>query len=296
MRLPTLAARFKQPSFRLLVYLVAALIFAMPLRTALEHHFLYFPDRAHEATPLQVGLDFEDITFSAADGIRLNGWLVPGEDGAPVVLFCIGNAGNISHRLDTLRLLNDLGVAVFIFNYRGYGTSDGKASEAGLYADVAGAVSYLEERGWQASRMIFFGRSLGAAVALEQALQTPPAGLVMEAAFTSVAAMGRRHYPGLSHLLGWLIDAKYDNLARISRLASPLLLIHGRRDSICPPAMAEELHAAATGDKHLLWVPGADHNDAFITGGTIYRDALQKAFTQWTGFRRTARPGFSARR
>lgn len=283
----TLVARLKQPSFRLLVYLAAALIFAMPARAALEHHFLYFPDPVHESTPRQVGLTYEEVSFAAADGTRLSGWLVPGDAQAPVVLFCIGNAGNISHRLDTLLLLHELGVAVFIFNYRGYGTSDGKASEAGLYADVAGAVKHLEGRGWAPERMIFFGRSLGAAVALEQALLTPPAGLVMEAAFTSITAMGRRHYPGLSHLLGWFVAAKYDNLVKIAQLKSPLLLIHGQRDSICPPAMAEELHASASGEKHLLWVPQADHNDAFLVGGATYRTTLQKAFARWTGFERS---------
>lgn len=290
MPLHTLAARLKHPSFRLLVYLAAALIFAMPARTALEHQFLYFPDPAHEATPAAAGLVFEDISFTAADGTRLSGWLIPGEAQAPVVLFCIGNAGNISHRLDTLRLLNDLGVAVFIFNYRGYGTSEGRASETGTYADVAGAVTFLEGRDWQRERMIFFGRSLGAAIALEQALQTPPAGLIMEAAFTSIADMGRRHYPGLSFLLGWLIGAKYDNLDKIAHLTSSLLQIHGRLDSVCPPDMAEKLHSRATSAKQLLWVKEADHNDAFVVGGTLYRETLQQAFAQWTGFRQSAPP------
>jgi len=290
MPLQTLVTRLKQPSFRLLVYLAAALIFAMPARTALEQHFLYFPDPVHEATPGSVGLTFEDVSFTAADGTQLSGWLVPGEEQAPVVLFCIGNAGNISHRLDTLRMLNELGVTVFIFNYRGYGTSEGQASETGTYADVAGAVSFLEGRGWQAERMIFFGRSLGAAVALEQALQTPPAGLVMEAAFTSITEMGRRHYPGLSFLLGWLIGAKYDNLDKISRLTSPLLQIHGRQDSVCPPDMAEKLYARATSAKQLLWVQEADHNDAFVVGGTLYRETLRQAFAQWTGFKQITQP------
>ncbi len=288
MRRRSLVDRLKQPSFRLLVYLAAALIFAMPMRTALEHHFLYFPDPVREATPRQVGLDYEDVAFAATDGTRLSGWLVPGEEKAPIIVFCIGNAGNISHRLETLSLLNGLGVSVFIFDYRGYGTSDGKASEKGLYADIAGAVTYLEGRGWRPERMIFFGRSLGAAVALEQALETPPAGLIMEAAFTSLAAMGRRHYPGLSHLLGWLIDAEYDNLEKIGRLQSPLLQIHGQRDGICPPDMAKQLYDRAPGIKQLFWVPGADHNDPFVVGGAAYRDVLRKAVAQWTGFEKQA--------
>ncbi len=275
---------FKKLHYRLLLYLVAAVIFAMPARTALDHHFLYFPEPRHEATPTSVGLNYEEIAFLATDGIRLNGWLVPGRAQAPVVLFCMGNAGNISHRLDTLQLLHDLGVAVFIFNYRGYGLSEGKASESGTYHDIAGALEFLVKRDWPSERTIIFGRSLGAAIGLEAALRSPPAGLIMESAFTSIHAMGQYHYPLINRLLGWLIGAKYDNLEKISSLESPLLLIHGSQDTICPPRMAEELFARAPEEKQLLWIPGAGHNNGFVVGGESYRQALRQAIMQWTGF------------
>jgi hypothetical protein len=275
---------FKKLRYRLLIYLVAAVIFAMPVRTALDHHFLYFPEPRHEATPTSVGLDYEEIAFLASDGTRLNGWLVAGQTHAPVVLFCMGNAGNISHRLETLQLLHNLGVAVFIFNYRGYGLSEGKASESGTYHDIAGALQFLNKRGWASEQTIIFGRSLGAAIGLEAALHSPPAGLIMESAFTSIAAMGQHHYPLISRLLGWLIGAKYDNLEKISRLKRPLLLIHGKQDSICPPRMAEELFARAPAEKQLLWIPGAGHNDGFIVGGEPYRQSLREAIARWTGF------------
>jgi fermentation-respiration switch protein FrsA (DUF1100 family) len=277
-------SRFKKLRYRLLIYLVAAVIFAMPVRTALDHHFLYFPEPRHEATPTSVGLDYEEIAFLASDGTRLNGWLVAGQTHAPVVLFCMGNAGNISHRLETLQLLHNLGVAVFIFNYRGYGLSEGKASESGTYHDIAGALQFLNKRGWASERTIIFGRSLGAAIGLEAALHSPPAGLIMESAFTSIAAMGQHHYPLISRLLGWLIGAKYDNLEKISRLKRPLLLIHGKQDSICPPRMAEELFVRAPAEKQLLWIPGAGHNDGFIVGGEPYRQSLREAIARWTGF------------
>jgi len=256
----------------------------MPVRSALEHHFLYFPTTEQEATPASIGLPFEDIRFAASDGVQLNGWLVPGQPGAPVVLFCMGNAGNISHRLETLQLLHDLGVAVFIFNYRGYGLSSGNASETGTYSDISGAMELLHRRGWPANRTIVFGRSLGAAVGLEGALRYAPAGLIMEAAFTSIDAMGQYHYPGLNLLLGWLIAAKYDNREKITGLASPLLLIHGKGDIVCPPHMAEELFVRAPRNKQLLWIPGADHNNGFIVGAEIYRNALRQVIEQWTGF------------
>jgi len=278
-------ANLKKLSCRLLLYLGAVLVFAMPARTALEQHFLYFPEPLYEATPANVGLAYEDVSFMATDATQLTGWLLPGQTGAPVVLFCMGNAGNISHRLETLRLLHDLGVAVFIFNYRGYGTSEGKASEIGTYHDIAGAMKFLSKRGWAAEQTILFGRSLGAAISLESSLRTPPAGLIMESAFTSIKAMGRHHYPLLNTLLGWLIEAKYNNLEKIEALQAPLLLIHGRNDNICPPRMAEELYARAPQAKQLLWIPGAGHNDGFVVGGENYRQALQQAISRWTGFK-----------
>ena len=284
MSLTSKAAGFKKLRYRLLIYLVAAMIFAMPARTALDHHFLYFPEPRHEATPSSVGLDYEEIAFLSTDSTRLSGWLLSGRPNAPVVLFCIGNAGNISHRLETLQMLHDFGVAVFIFNYRGYGLSEGKASEQGTYHDVAGALQLLNKRGWPSEQTIIFGRSLGAAIGLEAALHSPPAGLIMESAFTSIAAMGQHHYPLISRLLGWLIGAKYDNLKKISGLKSPLLLIHGKDDTICPPRMAEELYYRAPEEKQILWIPGAGHNNGFIVGGEIYRQTLIEAIARWTGF------------
>ena len=195
----------------------------------------------------------------------------------------MGNAGNISHRLETLQLLHELGVATFIFNYRGYGLSQGETSESGTYQDVAAAMTWLRQHGWEPGRVILFGRSLGAAVGLEAALHVPPAGLIMESAFTSIPAMGRVHYPLLSRLLGWLIDAQYDNLGKIGALRSPLLLIHGRADTICPPSMATELYARAPQPKQLHWIDGANHNNGFMVGGDAYREVLRQAITDWTG-------------
>ena len=275
---------FSKLRYRLLLYLVAFLVLAMPLRIALEQRFIYFPESFYEATPARVSLDYEEIVFSATDATQLHGWLIPGQAGAPAVLFCMGNAGNISHRLETLLLLHQLGVTVFIFNYRGYGTSEGRASEAGTYSDISGAMNFLNERGWPAERIILFGRSLGAAVSLEGSLQRTPAGLIMEAPFTSIEAMGRHHYPLLSNLLGWLIGAKYNNLTKIADLEAPLLIIHGKNDSICPPSMAEELYERAPQEKQILWIPEAGHNDGFVVGGERYRDTLKQVIFSWTGF------------
>ncbi len=145
-------------------------------------------------------------------------------------------------------------------------------------------MAWLNGRGWAAGDVIIFGRSLGAAIGLEAALHTPPAGLIMESAFTSISAMGRHHYPLLNLLLGWLIDARYDNLAKIRGLQSPLLLIHGREDTICPPRMAEELYRQAPADKQLYWISEADHNNGFLIDKHRYRQTLRDVIHKWTGY------------
>jgi hypothetical protein len=250
---------------------------------ALEQRYIYFPDRHLAATPAALGLAYEEVHFSAADGVRLHGWHLPGATDRPLVLFCHGNAGNISHRLASLRLLQDLGLAVFIFDYRGYGQSEGTPSEEGTYADARGALAWLQQRGWGREQLIYFGESLGAAVALQLAVEQPPAGLVLEAPFTSIAAMGRHHYFLLHFLLGWLLDARYDNLDKIDRVRSPLLIIQGEADSLVPPAMARRLYEAAGGPKTLRLIPGANHNDLLFTGGSAYREAWREFLTALAG-------------
>ena len=127
-----------------------------------------------------------------------------------------------------------------------------------------------------AQRTIYLGRSLGAAVALQLALETPPAALVLESGFTSVAAMGRLHYPLLARLFGWVLAAEYDNRAMIGRLRAPLLLVHGSADRIVPLSMGEELFALALEPKRLLILPGVGHNDPFFAGHPQYRAAWQE--------------------
>jgi len=264
--------------------LLAAGLFAPAITEgALEQRYIYFPDRHLVATPAAVGLAYEEVRFAAADGTGLHGWFLPGDAGRPLVVFCHGNAGNISHRLESLGLLHGLGLSVFIFDYRGYGQSAGTPSEEGTYADARGALAWLQQRGWTPSRLLYFGESLGAAVALQLAVEQPPAGLVLEAPFTSIAAMGRHHYFLLHFLLGWLLDARYDNLDKIDRVRSPLLIIQGEADSIVPPAMARRLYEAAGRPKTLRLIPGADHNDLLFTGGSAYREAWREFLTALAG-------------
>lgn len=259
------------------------LLMTSPVQSALERYFLYFPDPNLVATPQLYDLPYEELHFEADDGTPLHGWLVHGQPELPLVLFFMGNAGNMSHRLDNLRFLHRLGVSVCIFDYRGYGKSSGKTSEKGVYSDARGLIATLRQRGWESSQMILFGRSIGAAIALQAALENPPAGLVLESPFTSIEAMGKTHNPILYSLFGWAMKAVYDNLGKIDQVKAPILIFHGEEDTICPPEMARELYERANQPKQLVWITGADHNETFDWGGQDYKK-------QWTHFLRQAAP------
>lgn len=265
-----------------LLILMTFTLLPQRLEGALENTFLFFPSRTLDATPDVRGLAYEDVRFAADDGVILHGWFIPYRTDAPALLFFHGNAGNISHRIENLALLNQLGLNVLIFDYRGYGQSEGRPSEPGTYRDGRAARTWLAERGWDSSRIILFGRSLGSAVAMKTALDHPPAGLVLESPFTSVRAMGRLHYPVLSRLLGWMLTARYDTLSRIDRLACPLLIFQGDRDTTVPEEMARELFDRAKEPKSFHLIEGAGHNDTFYAGGSAYlktwRDFLKTSF------------------
>lgn len=222
-------------------------------------------------------LSFEEILFPAADGTTLYGWYLPGQPGKPLVLYLHGTATNLSRETDYLARLHDLGVTLFAFDYRGYGQSSGAPSEEGTYQDARGALAYLRARGWEQGRIIYHGRSLGAAVAVQLALEAPPAGLVLESPFTSLAALVCHHHPIACPLLSRTFAGFYDSLAKIDGLRSPLLVLQGDLDTIVPRQMAEELYRRAPAPKTLCLVPGAGHADLWQVGGPLY-------WGQWSRF------------
>jgi fermentation-respiration switch protein FrsA (DUF1100 family) len=242
----------------------------------MQPRLLYYPGmpgRELEATPGAIGLAFEDVTLQTADGMRLHGWFIPVGNPRATVLFCHGNAGNISHRLDSIALLNSLGLQVLIFDYRGYGKSEGRPSEKGTYRDVDAAWHYLREvRGLTEAGIIIFGRSLGAAVAADLASRTRPAAVILESAFTSVPDMAAEFYPWLPVRL--LSRYRYDNLGKVARIARPLLLVHSRQDEIIPFAHGERLFGRAREPKQSLELTGG-HNDAFQSSRKAYTHGLK---------------------
>jgi uncharacterized protein len=241
---------------------------------ALEDRFIYFPIRPLAGTPADLGLPYQDARFQAADGTRLHGWFLPGRRNL-TWLWLHGNAGNISHRLENLALLREhLGVHAFIFDYRGYGQSAGQPSEAGLYEDATAALAYV--RGLpdvDPTRIVLFGRSLGAAVAVELAAREAVRGVILESPFASVAAMARVSFPYLP--LGPLLRTRFDSLRRIGQVRAPLLVLHSPMDEVVPYAQGEALFAAAPEPKWLHAIGGgAGHNDTYLRGGPPYWDAL----------------------
>jgi len=257
---------------RLLIDLLLVLLLLTGLRMSglLERQLVYFPDRNLSATPQAFQLPYEDVTLSTVDGERLHGWYLPGDPAQPALLFLHGNAGNISHRLENLWLLHRLGLNLLIFDYRGFGKSSGTPSEAGLARDADAALTWLRQRGWSTQRTVYFGRSLGAAVAIDLARREPPAGLIIETPFTSLREMGRQHYPLLDFFFGWLLRDRFDNLDKIGDISAPLLLFQGDRDQIVPEAMARQLFAAAREPKTFQLIPGADHDTTYEVGGATY--------------------------
>ena len=240
----------------------------------IERYFIYFPVKGLDADPSQVGLEYEDVTFLARDGVELHGWFTPGERSGTLVWFH-GNAGNISHRLDNLKLLHDaLGYSILLFDYRGYGRSQGRPSELGTYLDAEATLAYLATRGDVVmEETVYFGRSLGAAVAVEMATRHRPAGLILESAFPSIPYMARRAYPLLP--IWPLLRTRYDSQAKIADVKSPLLMLHGDRDDIVPIDAGRRLFDAATGPKEFYTIRGAGHNDTYQVGGQAYFDALR---------------------
>lgn len=238
-----------------------------------QSHLVFFPDSTLVATPRAAGLEYEDVRLRAEDGTDLHGWFVPGAPDGPVVLFFHGNAGNISHRLETLRLLRGLGASTLIIDYRGYGLSEGRPSEDGLYQDARAAWVHLTtERGIPPSRIIVFGRSLGGAVAVWLAAQVEPAGVVAESTFTSAPDLGASVYPWLPVRL--LSRFSFDSAATLPTVACPVLVVHSRDDEIVPFSHGERLYQLAPEPREMLELRGG-HNDGFLVTGPRYTAAVK---------------------
>ncbi|MFO7602680.1 MAG: alpha/beta hydrolase [Gammaproteobacteria bacterium] len=233
---------------------------------------LFFPTRPLEATPADWGLVFEDVSLTTRDQVRLNGWFLPASDARQVLLFFHGNAGNISHRGDSVQIFHGLGLSTLIIDYRGYGQSQGRISERGLYRDARAAWDYLvEARGYADKDIIVFGRSLGGAVAAQLASQVQPRALMVESSFSSVRSMARRLLP----LLSRLVYLRYDfaTAVHVHQVSVPVLVLHSPEDEIIPFSEGQQVFAAANSPKYFQALRGS-HNGGFLQSQPDYQAAM----------------------
>ena len=241
-----------------------------------QGRLLYLPSiggRDLAATPADIGLQFDEVRFTAGDGTSLHGWFVPAAGAERVLLHCHGNAGNISHRLDAIRIFHELGLNVFIFDYRGYGLSAGRPNEPGTYQDAEAAWRHLESRGFSAADIVVHGQSLGAAIAAQLARARRPAALILESPFTSIADIASHHYWFLP--VRWLARFEYATAAYVRDVHAPTLVIHSAGDEIVPVEHGREVFALANEPRTFLEIAG-DHNAGFLLSGALYTEGVRQ--------------------
>jgi fermentation-respiration switch protein FrsA (DUF1100 family) len=242
----------------------------------LEDKLIYFPTVYPDGYWEPAGLDIEDAWFDAADGTRLHGWYVAHAAPRATVLFAHGNAGNLSGRQGTLHLLHGLRASVLIFDYRGYGRSEGSPDEAGVLQDVRAARNWLADREEiPAEDIVLYGRSLGSAVMVDVAAEEGARAMILHGAFSSMADVAAAHYP--RWLVWLLLHSEFDSLSKIAHFGGALLSIHGDADEVVPYEQGKELYEAAPGLKWFVTILGGRHNDPFSKS---LRDALDAFFEE----------------
>jgi len=246
-----------------------------------EHHQVYQPYRQLETSGSELGRPFEDVHFQTSDGVGLNGWFFPADTDSArkhyIYLLCHGNAGNISHRLEHCAALLETGASVFIFDYRGYGRSQGRPGEEGTYLDAQAAHQWLRQKGFAATHIIALGESLGGGVASELALRESLGGLVLQSTYTSITDVGAELFPWLPVRRFGTI--KYNTRARLPRVRVPVLVMHSREDGLISFSHAEKNFAAANEPK-MFWEISGEHNQFLEGDRARYLEGLNKFLTR----------------
>lgn len=242
----------------------------------IEMHSIYFPMKEITITPEAIGLHYEEVYFRTSDKKRLHSWFIPNDKAEFTVIFCHGNAGNISHRLEKIALFHNLGLNIFIFDYRGYGKSEGMPSEAGLYKDIDAAYKYLnEKRNISKGNIILYGESLGGPIAVNLATKSEVEALITEGAFTSTKDMAKMYYPLMPH---FIMQNKLDSLSKIKNIKCQKLIIHSLDDEIVPFRLGEELFKAASPPKKFLKIRGS-HNTCFLDSQREFTEGIKSFVT-----------------
>lgn len=259
-----------------IVALVASGLLA--LAWAQQRRLIYFPSPGPVPPAATMLPNGQDVALDS-DGIRLGAWYFPVAGGGPAVLVCNGNGGDRSGRIALAAALNRIGLSVLLFDYRGYGGNPGQPSEDGTAADARAAQAWLAAQPG-VEKIVYFGESLGGAVAVGLAVERPPAALILRSPFTSLPDVGAMHYPWLP--VRWLLMDRYPSIDRIGSVHVPVMVIAGDRDDIVPEALSRRLYDAADEPKRYVLVPGAGHNDPEMSDGRQMLTEIQ-GFLSSTG-------------
>ncbi|MCF7875167.1 MAG: alpha/beta hydrolase [Candidatus Omnitrophica bacterium] len=236
-----------------------------------QNNQIFFPVEVVGSTPEDFGLSFEDVSIKTADNLKLNGWFIPNQPDSCVLLFLHGNGGNISHRLHKIGLLYDLGLTIFIIDYRGYGKSQGSPDVAGIYRDAQASLNYLTgKRNIEAGKIIVYGESLGTALAVNLAANNKVGGIILEGAFSSGKDMAKLIYP---YFPSFILPNIFESSKDIERVNEPKLFIHSKTDEIVPVRLAKELYKKAPQPKKFIEIVGG-HNTAYLDRKDKYLSAL----------------------
>ena len=259
-----------------IVFIVIVIAVVIGYVKYIENRIIFYPMKDIEFTPDLVGLTFEDIYIKTQDNLQINGWFIPHDSAKYTLLLCHGNAGNLGHRLEKLLILHKIPLNIFIFDYRGYGKSQGKPCESGIYLDAAAAYDYLvNERKISPEHIVCYGESLGTAAAVHLAAGKKVGALIVESGFSRGKDMAKRIYPFLP---AFLFSDTFDNLSRIKKIGAPKLFIHSKNDEIVPFSLARKLYDAAPGPKRFTELIGG-HNTAFLDSQQDYLASI-KAFIE----------------
>lgn len=272
-----IAAKLAKMLVHLTVIILVTLAVLILLVRLFEGNFIYFPTKYPTGRwdAGSCGLEAEDVYLSTGDGVRIHGWFVPAEGAAHTVLLFHGNGGNLTDRIEKLALLHSLNVSVLAIDYRGYGRSEGRPGERGLYADADAAYGYLcREQGVEPESIVLYGESLGGAVAVDLASRKPVGAVILESTFTSAKDMARKAMPFLPPEL--YLRSKLDSAGKIAGIGAPLLIMHGARDTTVPIEHARRLFEKASQPKTLVEIPGVGHNDMFVVAEERYIRSLSE--------------------
>lgn len=255
--------------------IISIIVCGKVLLISMEYKMTFHPDREIESLPDEFGLKYEDVYFENKDAVTLHGWFFPTKDAKVTLILFHGNAENVGDRLDYIRMLHDLSINIFVFDYQGYGRSKGSPSESGTYDDALAAYNYLKARKDIDPRFIsFFGRSLGGAIAIDLATRVNCHRLIIEGAFSSIKDMAKDIFPFIPLYL--VVSNKYDNVSKVAKINMPKLIIHGTLDETVPFSQGKKLFDVAKEPKEFYEIYGAGHNDTYIVDGKPYFERIKE--------------------